>query len=250
MIYVINTTDCTPDMCRHDGNRESLTITRTPPRTNSSHEVRTSGWLGMTNNMDENARGEWDEDEQDHEEIADEIIEIADKLELKHSRDGLLEFLADEDAEELIWDKATSRQITGEGWEILVPEDDSDDCLEVNSLEGYVFVDEYWDGFGNESSDHDLREWEKALDAAGIDYDVAEYSEHHKGSGTSFVWGVAVKEDDECAARAAIAIHAEEFTSEDLDSLGVTKDDVLRICKEKRAAKTASDSPKLQAQDR
>lgn len=234
MIYAINHTNCSPDACRHDGNRQSLELTRTAPRTNSSKKIRTEGWLGQTNNTDSHAVGSWDADDESHDEIADEIVELATDFGLQCDRSQVLKFIASGD-DAITFDEAASRRLAGTGWEILVPAGGSDDGLEMNALDGFVFVDEYWTGFGNKSSASDQSDWVEALDAAGIEYEVAEYSEHSQ-SGISEVWAIVVAEDDEDAAMSAMNVHKEEFDADDLETLGLTSELILAAVKSARTS--------------
>lgn len=237
MVYLINYTDMTPDNCRHDNNRESLTVSKTCPRTNSSHEERASGWLGQTNNTDANAIGSWDDDIDSADDIADEIIEHSDRLSLVSDRDELIKWISSDSADDFEITKTNSRKYNGTGWTMTVPGDDEDNGLELDAADGFVFVDEAWDGYGDQSSEHDLDEWTDALDAAGISHDVAEYSEM-TGSGSMGVWAVVVRDEDEDAARAAINVWLNEYDSDDLETLGIDPKKILGLCTKKVAAHT------------
>jgi hypothetical protein len=66
MLYIIEREYVGPNQDQHADDGHYIIIQNVPGRTNSSHEERTDGWLGTTNDWAEYARGEYETIEAAH----------------------------------------------------------------------------------------------------------------------------------------------------------------------------------------
>ena len=216
--YLISRDDMTPDHLRCGTCADALRVSRTPGETNSSHEERTEGWLGQTNNWSETALGEFD----DFRALCDAI-----------ARSGFPEF----DVEKL------------RNWCDSEPGDEDDDDFEIgpecraelvisglcgsihlrpSAFGGYNIYGSYdvpaigWSVFASYGDPYgwhlcpdaiplqDQRYWEiadiaSALNIAGVDYDRLH---HEEGSSSDDCWSfgiICVRMEHLDAANATIA---------------------------------------------
>ena len=215
-MYLYCTTDCTPDSCRSSKTSDTYGISTSPCETNMSHEERTSGDCGTTNDQSLTAMGEFDSDA----DVADEIISsLPSECNSSENRENLLNWisqLSDEEqdgVEDFIFlfdDSRESQSATWNpsdenwfpvlkpGWETLVGTDDNETTWPLDRDDRDALDEIFGDTFNAV---------EYILDTCNINYDNIS-CENIDSGGTSSWKYFNVRIEDYHRAYAALKIAA------------------------------------------
>lgn len=196
-VYLIRSTN----VARGQQNDSSLRVCVKPGRKNMSRAECTDGWLGQTGDINEYALGEFDDTES--------LIAAIEAEGFTVDRDELESWMADDENE--IFEDITykTKHYSGDMYSFDVKPDPDSSVPNVDNVEvknGFTCIDQYWDGYGNESSEHERDEWVNALDGAGIKYEIAEYSARSSHGEASEFWMVIVADTDVERANAALEL--------------------------------------------
>lgn len=208
-IYPVVYEGVEPDQLRSDTNSKSIELRVRPALNNNG--VESTDWLGGQYGSNRSACDTIDTDEDGW---LDQIEALCGETGIVFDGDEIEAWVDSDPTESLSLDGRTPDIKRGTGWTITV---DEDEPFQFDLGAGYTALDQYADGYGNQPSNFPREDWEAVLDAAGIDYDIADFDEYSSSGHASF-WTVVVAEGVEDRANALMNIYHAIENGDNIDS--------------------------------